>query len=187
MILEDIADKITQYFAKFITREEIELAKMKLGIEVLLHDVCMIGLILLLALYLSILTETLIFMLVFGIFRMVSGGIHLKSSIGCLIGTGCMVIGGVKISEMLTINILQTVVLFIILIIITYWLSPQGTENNPIGQSNRISQKYCSCILVFSYMMTAICCSQIRDLITLAALFEVVTLILQHIKTRWAI
>ena len=161
MILEDIADKITQYFAKFITREEIELAKMKLGIEVLLHDVCMIGLILLLALYLSILTETLIFMLVFGIFRMVSGGIHLKSSIGCLIGTGCMVIGGVKISEMLTLNILQTVVLFIILIIITYWLSP--------------------------HMMTAICCSQIRDLITLAALFEVVTLILQHIKTRWAI
>lgn len=37
MILEDIADKITQYFAKFITREEIELAKMKLGIEVLLQ------------------------------------------------------------------------------------------------------------------------------------------------------
>lgn len=130
MILDNMADKIVVHLSQNLTYEEIEKAKMKLGIMVLLHDICMISSILLLAAYLSVFKESALFLFTFGIFRMMSGGIHLKSSIGCLLGTGCLIFGGVKIGETVTLNLLQTIIIFLILFAITYCLAPQGTENN---------------------------------------------------------
>ncbi|MDO4337425.1 MAG: accessory gene regulator B family protein [Eubacteriales bacterium] len=182
MVLEFIADKVAQYFTLYVKREESETAKLKLGIEIAVHNILMISVILLIAGYLSILKQVLIFFSAFGILRMTSGGIHLKSSIGCLIWSTLLIIGGVKITPFINISQRELVVVFFVLIIITFQLAPQGTENNPTNKKDIPKLKYQSCILLIIYTVISIVYDKIGTLIMLASLFQIITLVLQYIK-----
>lgn len=184
MLLDSVAEKIVAHFRLYLELDEIENAKMKLGFEVIVHDVCMIGLILTFAVYLHIFCESLAFFFIFGLFRVMAGGIHLKSSLGCILGTGCLIIGGVKISQGINLNAKEIVVIFVILIVLTYLLAPQGTENNPVKYDDYKKQKECSIIIICFYAIISIIFGEIRELVAIAACSEIFTLLLQYIKNR---
>ena len=86
-------------------------------------------------------------------YRMYSGGFHLKTHIGCIIGTSLMYTGNAFISQYITIPFMYKVVFGIILwifsVIMIHLYAPADTENVPvISKRERKKRKIMSYILM---------------------------------------
>lgn len=88
-------------------------------------------------------------------YRMYSGGFHLKTHIGCIIGTSLMYIGNAFVSQLFAIpikyKILYGIVLWIFAIIMIYLYAPADTENVPV-----ISKKERNKRKIFSYIIMSV-------------------------------
>ena len=94
--MELLADKIVTYIVTENSEwTELELMKMKLGVQVLFHNIFMIGLILMFAKILGSFKNWAVLFATFGIFKMTAGGVHFQKSYQCLFSTGLFIFSGV--------------------------------------------------------------------------------------------
>ena len=121
--------------------QEIDMMKMKLGFQVLIHDFLMIGFILGLAKYLGMFTDSLVFFLGFGLLKLTAGGIHFKTSLLCLLSTSTFIITGVVIANHINLSLYGILCIFLICMMILWIVAPQGTKNNPICEKDYIKRK----------------------------------------------
>jgi len=176
--VEAIARKIVAGLTKNTDRSEIQIMKMQLGVEVFLHDLLMILAILFVSYILGMFRDACLMFIAFGIFRILAGGIHIDSSLGCLVSTGAIVIGGTKIAEIVTFDRWILIPIYVVLIILTALWAPKGTENNPFSSEDSKKMKKYSIILVAVYAVISFFSnSNLRGLLTMAALFEILTLV----------
>lgn len=88
-------------------------------------------------------------------YRMYSGGFHLKTHIGCIIGTSLMYTGNAFISQLIVVpmkyKIAYGIILWIFAIIMIHLYAPADTENVPV-----ISKKERSKRKVISYIIATI-------------------------------
>jgi len=176
--MEAVAKKIVMGLTKNTDRSEIQIMKMQLGVEVFLHDFLMLSSILIVSYILGIFRNTCIMFAAFGIFRLIAGGMHVDSSLGCLISTGATIIGGVKITEVVDFDRWILIPLYVVLIILTTLWAPRGTENNPFSVEDSKKMKRYSIALVAVYaVISYFSKGNLRGLLTMATIFEVLTLI----------
>jgi len=184
--MEAVAKKIVMGLTKNTDRSEIQIMKMQLGVEVFLHDFLMISSILIVAFIFGMFRDACIMFIAFGIFRVLAGGIHVDNSLGCLLSTGVVIIGGVKITEIVKFDRWILILLYIVLIILTALWAPRGTENNPFSVEDSKKMKRYSIILVAVYaVISYFSKGNLRGLLTMATIFEVLTLIpIRHRKKK---
>ena len=115
-------------------------------------------------------------------------GVHFKKSLSCLIGTGIFVVVGVQISKQLNIELIHTILVYLICLFILLVIGPQGTENNPISEENYEKLRNRTGFLVLIYLTVTIIMSKtighIPYLLFVAVVFETISLFPSYIKNR---
>ncbi len=167
--------------------DEIEILKMRLGIEVLIHNILMIGSILIFAKMLGIFSDAVILFIGYGLLKMTAGGIHFKKSISCILGTGAFIICGSNIAKKLELSFATVLVIYIICTIILWITAPQGTENNPVSQKNYFILKRRMMVILGIYLLGMIYLYRVKTyivyLILIAIVFETFTLCISILKS----
>lgn len=140
------SEKVIRKNKKDITDDEIEV--IRYGLESIYLTNTKIIIIFLLSIILGIFKEVLIMLLSYNVIRLFAFGLHSKNSIGCLITSIILFIGGAYVSVYLYIpRIVKIVGAFIFTILISLY-APADTEKRPlINRNKRIIYKVLSIII----------------------------------------
>lgn len=187
--METIANRIANYLDTDKTIwSDIDRMRMILGIQVLLHNIVMIGTILLVAKITGMFLEAVILLTAYGVLKMTAGGVHFKKSSACLLGTGIFVEVGVMISRQLNLNLICIILVYAVCLIVLTIIGPQGTENNPILEENYEKLRKKTVCIVTAYLIVtilmAICFKYVPYLLFIAVVFETLSLLPSYIKNR---
>lgn len=185
--METIANKIVGYLDKDENIwSDVERAQMLLGLQVLIHNIVMIGMILIVAEIIGIFREAVILLTAYGMLKTTVGGIHFKKSAACLLGTGIFVIMGVMMSHKMNISLINIIFIYIVCMIVLVIVGPQGTENNPISEENhkRLKRKtvYIVSFYLFITIFMAVYFEYKSYLLFVAVVFETFSLLPLYIK-----
>ena len=115
---------------------QLEHMKLKLGVQVLCHNIWMTSIILFMSWHLGLFQESLILFLSYGILKINVGGVHFNKSWQCLTVTTSFIIGGVLLAHNMALQWGWIVVLYVFSILVLWIVGPQGTQNNPISDKN---------------------------------------------------
>lgn len=187
--METIANRIVEYLDDDKTVwNDIDRMRMVLGVEVLIHNILMIGTILIMSWFLKIFFEALVLLTAYGALKMSAGGVHFKKSSACLIGTGIFVWAGVWIAKRMTIDLPYIIGIYIVCLIVLALMGPQGTENNPVSEDNYDILRRRTVFLVGIYLALTIimeqCIGVIPYLLFIAVTFETLSLLPSYLKNR---
>ncbi len=151
-------DKFCEYLTNKMRKENSEIDDeraeiIKYGLQLLLGEVPKFFIMAAIAWALGILKLTIICFILMLPYRMFSGGFHLKTHIGCIVGTSLMYTGNAFVSQYIQISLEQKIV-FAVLLWIFAWImiykyAPADTENVPIiSKKERRKKKILSYIMV---------------------------------------
>ena len=151
-------DKFCEYLTNKMRKENSEIDDeraeiIKYGLQLLLGEVPKFFIMAAIAWALGILKLTIICFILMLPYRMFSGGFHLKTHIGCIVGTSLMYTGNAFVSQYIQISLFQKIV-FAVLLWIFAWImiykyAPADTENVPIiSKKERRKKKIMSYIMV---------------------------------------
>ena len=146
-----MVDKICNYLTNKIKNKMPELDDERIeiinyGIQIIVGEIPKTFIFVLIAVILGIIKEFFITMLVVFPYRAFSGGFHLKSHIGCILGTSLFYCGIPYISRLFEIGSVNKIIISIIVWIFGMWMcklyAPADTENVPIlrKKERRIKQ-----------------------------------------------
>lgn len=122
------------------------------GLEILIGEVPKTFIIIFIAWILGVLEYTIISIFIILPYRAFSGGIHLKTHVGCVIGTTAFYCGNAYISKIVNFPNFITRLIFSVFVLIFSFImitlyAPADTENVPIlRKSERKRKKICSYI-----------------------------------------
>lgn len=170
---------------------ELESLKMKLGFQVLLHNLFMTGFILIVAKALGIFTEAVALFIGYGLLKLTAGGIHFQKSYACLLGTGTFIISGVYLSERIKLHFPGVLLIYLICMYILWIVGPQGTENNPISEENFYKLRYRTMIIAGSYLLITIFMlvagERLPYFLMVATAFETISILPEKMKSRYCV
>ena len=187
--METIANRIVKYLDTDKTIwSDVDRMRMSLGLQIIIHNIVMVGTILLVSGIMGIFFEAVIILAAYGGLKMSAGGVHFKKSLSCLIETGIFEVVGVQISKQLNIELIHTILVYLICLFILLVIGPQGTENNPISEENYEKLRNRTGFLVLIYLTVTIIMSKtighIPYLLFVAVVFETISLFPSYIKNR---
>ena len=162
-MIDKICDKLMKRIRAKMPEVDDEKAEViNYGLELLIGEVPKIFIFLLIGWILGILKYSIISLIILLPYRDFSGRVHLKTHIGCMIGTVLFYCGNAYISKIITFPnitckiIFSAVVLIFSIIMITIY-APADTENVPIlRKKDRKIKKICSYITVVIMTVAAI-------------------------------
>lgn len=169
-MIDKFCDYLTNKMKKKMPDIDEEKAEIiKYGLQLLLGEFPKIFIMLIIAYALGILKITLLCFILVLPYRMYSGGFHLKTHIGCILGTSLMYAGNAYISQFLKIPFEHKVILAICLLIFAIPMilkyAPADTEDVPvISKKERKKRKIVSLIIVT--IMVFVGCLIKNDLIS---------------------
>lgn len=134
--------------------DEDQLAIIKYGLEGLYLTISKIIFIFIIAYFLNIIKQVIIFLVIYNTIRLVSFGLHATKSWICLILSTIIFIGFPIVSEYIYISNNIKVIITLILILYIYIYSPADTYKRPIiSKKRRLFYKYCSTFIaiIFAY------------------------------------
>ena len=174
-----------KYFSFSSDRSELEKAQILYGIQVLWHNIKTTVIIFAAALLLDVLCGTFWTFLSFGMFRMFAGGLHLNTTVGCLLTTGSIAIGGGILGEYLIFHPWLLFCIYCLILTGVVLFAPQGTVNNPFSEDNQKKMKKRSMILVLIYAVISISgIEKISSWITIGAIAELITVIILYVQKK---
>ncbi len=187
--METITNRIVNYLDIDKTIwSDMDRMRMVLGLQVLIHNIIMIGTILFVAKIAGMFLEAVILLTAYGVLKMTAGGVHFKKSSACLLGTGIFVIVGVMVSRELNMDLIYIILIYVVCLIVLIIIGPQGTENNPIPEENYEKLRKKTVFIVSAYMIVtlfkAICFKHVPYLLFIAVVFETLSLLPSFIKSR---
>lgn len=179
--MERIVNHMVSYMDVDGEWSELDKMKMKLGFQVLFHNVWMTVVILGTAGFLGVLKEAAVLFLAFGLLKMNMGGLHFQTSSACLLSTGTFVIGGSFLSRYLVVPFGVVMGLYAVCIAVFALLGPQGTKNNPLSEESYVKARRNTMVLSVGYFLTTVgyyvMLKEIPYLLLIAIVFETVTLL----------
>ena len=153
-------DKFCEYLTNKIRKDNPEINDeraevIKYGLQIMVGEVPKIFIMALIAWVLGILKWTLVCFALMLPYRMYSGGFHLKTHIGCIIGTSLMYTGNAFISQQfemgLVFKMVYALFVWIFAMSMIYLYAPADTEDVPvISKKERKKRKY------FSYIIASV-------------------------------
>lgn len=160
---------------------DIPKMKMQLGLQVLLHNMIMIGSILLFSKLINIFSEATILLFAYGLLKLTAGGVHFSKSLYCLLATGTFVVTGVMIAKYIHLPFSTIVLLYITCVIVLWIIGPQGTTNNPIAPAYYHTLKIRTVVISIGYFVISFFCHkmklQISNLLLISIIFETISLL----------
>lgn len=136
-----MVDKICGFIVKMMRKKMPEIDDEKaevimFGIQLIIGEIPKFFILFILSFLLGIGWYTVIAFVAMMPYRAVSGGFHLKSHLGCIIGTSLLYYGNVYLSKFIVLNEIQKYILigfaFIFGLIMVKLYAPADTENIPI-------------------------------------------------------
>ncbi len=164
-MIDKFCEYLTNKIRKNMPEVDDERAEViKYGLQLLVGEVPKIFIMMGIAWALGILKLTLICFCMMLPYRMYSGGFHLKTHLGCIIGTSIMYTGNAFVSQLFVIPVMWKIVVSVILwlfaIIMIYLYAPADTEDVPvIAKRERKKRKVISYVVV-SVMLVCGCMVQ---------------------------
>ena len=131
----------------------------KYGLELIIGELPKMFLLFVIAWLFGIFKYALISFAIILPYKLVSGGVHLKTHIGCILGTSLLYCGNVFISKYINIpdiknQIIFSAIILIFAIIMISLYAPADTENVPIlRKKERAKKKIISYIIVTSMII----------------------------------
>ena len=154
-MIDKICDKLMKRIRAKMPEVNDERAEViKYGLELIIGELPKMFLLFIIAWLLGIFKYALISFAIILPYKLVSGGVHLKTHIGCILGTSLLYCGNVFISKYINITDIKNQIIFsaIILIFAIIMISlyaPADTENVPIlRKKERAKKKIISYIIV---------------------------------------
>lgn len=154
-MIDKICDKLMERIRAKMPEVDDERAEViKYGLELIIGELPKMFLLFIIAWLLGIFKYALISFAIILPYKLVSGGVHLKTHIGCILGTSLLYCGNVFISKYINIPDIKNQIIFsaIILtfaIIMISLYAPADTENVPIlRKKERTKKKIISYIIV---------------------------------------
>ena len=154
-MIDKICDKLMKRIRAKMPEVDDERAEViKYGLELIIGELPKMFLLFIIAWLLGIFKYALISFAIILPYKLVSGGVHLKTHIGCILGTSLFYCGNVFISKYINIPDIKNQIIFsaIILtfaIIMISLYAPADTENFPIlRKKERAKKKIISYIIV---------------------------------------
>lgn len=154
-MIDKICDKLMKRIRAKMPEVNDERAEViKYGLELIIGELPKMFLLFIIAWLLGIFKYALISFAIILPYKLVSGGVHLKTHIGCILGTSLFYCGNVFISKYINIPNIKNQIIFsaIILtfaIIMISLYAPADTENVPIlRKKERAKKKIISYIIV---------------------------------------
>lgn len=154
-MIDKICDKLMKRIRAKMPEVNDERAEViKYGLELIIGELPKMFLLFIIAWLLGIFKYALISFAIILPYKLVSGGVHLKTHIGCILGTSLFYCGNVFISKYINIPDIKNQIIFsaIILtfaIIMISLYAPADTENVPIlRKKERTKKKIISYIIV---------------------------------------
>ena len=154
------------------------------GLQLIFGELPKFFIMLILAFILNIVELTILSILFVLPYKMVSGGVHLKTHIGCIISTNLFYVGNASLSKSVVIEPLYIKCLIILAVwifgIIMCWLyAPADTEAVPIlRKKERKTKKILSYIILTITLIISIVIknSTISNLLIFGSLFQTITI-----------
>ncbi|WP_416390131.1 accessory gene regulator B family protein [Tepidibacter hydrothermalis] len=141
-------------YVSSISQDDFEIAQY--GIEVFCMNLCKIPIIFLLAYLFNILDYSILVYILFGLIRNYTWGIHMRTSLTCLILTCVCFFGVVFLSKALILHIAIKFFISLICIYILYKYAPADTEERPcLSEKIRKSNKSKALTLGFIYILAS--------------------------------
>jgi accessory gene regulator B len=154
-MIDKICDKLIKRIRAKMPEVDDERAEViKYGLELIMGELPKMFLLFIIAWLLGVFKYALISFAIILPYKLVSGGVHLKTHIGCILGTSLLYCGNVFISKYINITDIKNQIFFsaIILIFAIIMISlyaPADTENVPIlRKKERAKKKIISYIIV---------------------------------------
>ena len=154
-MIDKICDKLMKRIRAKMPEVDDERAEViKYGLELIIGELPKMFLLFIIAWLLGIFKYALISFAIILPYKLVSGGVHLKTHIGCILGTSLLYCGNVFISKYINIPDIKNQIIFsaIILtfaIIMISLYAPADTENIPIlRKKEKTKKKIISYIIV---------------------------------------
>ena len=140
-------DKFCEYLTNKIRKQNTDIDDeraevIKYGLQLLFGEVPKIFIMAAIAWGLGIFKWTIVAFILMLPYRMYAGGFHLKTHIGCIIGTSIMYTGNAFVSQYLTIPLMYKIIISILLwifaVIMIRMYAPADTEDVPVISKNII-------------------------------------------------
>ncbi|CUU50929.1 accessory protein regulator protein B [Clostridium beijerinckii] len=179
-LTEKLVERIVMRFNTKVKKEGLELAKMKLGLEILFININKMVIVFLIASHFNILKEALFMIFIFGSIRSTAFGLHAKSSVVCTLITSMMFVVGPYVSYHIKLDNYVVLVVFIIMTFCFYKYAPADTERHPIlGEKLRLKlrKKTVSKSLFFMVITLIVKIQVIKAMIVLAIGFNVISIL----------
>ena len=167
-------DRICLFLTNKIQKEMPEVDKERAeiidyGLHIIIGEIPKIFIILGLAYFLGIFKLTLITVILLLPYRAVSGGFHLKTHIGCIVGTALIYCGIAKISCYIIFynQILKYIIalsVWILGMIMIHLYAPADTENVPILSKKERKQKKLLSYIFFNLAILVACIVPINEI-----------------------
>lgn len=156
-MVDKICDKIMNRIRLKMPEVDDERAEViKYGLELLIGEVPKTFVFLVIAWVLGIFKYSIISLIIILPYRIFSGGVHLKTHIGCMIGTTVFYCGNAYISKLISFpNVVSKLIFSILVLIFAFVMitlyAPADTQNVPIlRKKDRKVKKICSYITVIA-------------------------------------
>lgn len=130
--MERLAIAYTNMISNYFTKSELELKKIKLGIEILLINISKFIIIMTVAYNLNLASYTILGILLLGLMRLNCFGLHAKNSIVCTLVSGVSLIFISYISKYCYLKLGQIALMGLINLIIIAKYAPADTEAHPL-------------------------------------------------------
>ena len=159
-MIDKICDKLIKRIrAKMPDVDDERAEVIKYGLELIIGELPKMFLLFVIAWLFGIFKYALISFAIILPYKLVSGGVHLKTHIGCILGTSLLYCGNVFISKYINIpdiknQIIFSAIILIFAIIMISLYAPADTENVPIlRKKERAKKKIISYIIVTSMII----------------------------------
>ena len=181
-------DKFCEYLTSKIRKQMPEVDDeraevIKYGLQIMIGEIPKIFIMAAMAWALGILKWTMVCFAIMLPYRMYSGGFHLKTHIGCIIGTSIMYSGNAFISQFFQIPLIPKIVLAIILymfsIAMIYLYAPADTEDVPVvSKKERKKRRNFSFVIVTIMLIAGVVIknNEISNIILVGTLLQTISI-----------
>lgn len=171
---------LTEKINIYLKKEGIEKTKLQYGLEIIIIDLSKVAVVLLIALLLGTLFQTVVVLMSFNVVRFKAYGVHARNAEECLIGS--IILFAMLPFGFSFINLSNTIVAicFAYVFIVLFLYAPADTKNTPIvGEKRRKKFKVQSIFISFVLLIITLLThdNNIKTLICLGAVIEAISLL----------
>ncbi|MEK5058661.1 accessory regulator AgrB [Paenibacillus sp. FSL H7-0326] len=174
-MIETVASKMAVHIKSVIPNHPASIAVLRHSLIIAINFMSVIGICLIAAFFTGKTKEVFSLLLFFGILRQLTGGLHIKSSMGCALLTS----GVATALSFIELDQITTLTFTAISMVLIFFFAPSGIENQ-----TRIPERYYPLLKYVSLVLVGTNLWFNSSIVAVAFLVQSLTLLLNEIKLK---